>query len=352
MRVEQLETPALILDLDLFEKNLAVMKELISGTGMVMRPHYKTTKCPWIAHRQIEDGAKGITCAKLSEAEDLVTAGIEDVLIANQIVDPSKLDKAAYLAGCCYLTVCVDAADNVMALENAAAHGNTVIHCLVEYRVGNRCGVYTPQEAYRLAAQIEACPHLTFDGIQAYAGHLSHETDYDVRKTESHKYEALIREVKQYIEERGITVKEVSGSSTGTVEFRGPDTVFTEVQAGSYVFMDTAYGALGLKFENALFVTTTVVSVQDKQIITDAGRKSMGLDQTPAAFVDFPGVPVKTTEEHTAIPVEGSKFKLGDKLLMLPGHCCTTINIHDQLYLVRNGKVVDRIPVSGRGKSW
>ena len=125
MKIEQLETPALILDLDLFEKNLATMKEIISGTGMVMRPHYKTTKCPWIAHRQIEEGAKGITCAKISEAEDLVAAGIEDVLIANQIVDPSKLDRAAHLAGCCYLTVCVDNAENIKALENAAAHQNT-----------------------------------------------------------------------------------------------------------------------------------------------------------------------------------------------------------------------------------
>lgn len=351
MLTEKLETPALILDLDIFEENLAIMKEMTAGTGVRMRPHYKTTKCPWIAHRQIEDGAKGITCAKLGEAEDLISAGIEDVLIANEIVEQSKIDRVAYLAGCCRLSICVDDMENIHALEEAAANYGTVIHCLVEYRVGNRCGVYTPKEAYELAKEVEKCPHLTFDGLQAYAGHLSHELDYEVRKTESDKYEEMLKGVKKYIEERGIQVREVSGTSTGTVEFRGKDTVFTEIQAGSYVFMDTAYGALGLRFKNSLFVLTTVLSVQDKQVVTDAGRKSIGLDQTPAAFVDFEGVPIKTTEEHSQIPVENSGLKLGDKLLMLPGHCCTTINIHDNLYLVRNDKVVDRIPVSGRGKS-
>lgn len=351
MKVEQLETPALILNLDIFEKNLATMKEMIKGTGMKMRPHYKTTKCPWIAHRQIEDGAKGITCAKLGEAEDLISAGIKDVLIANQIVEQSKLDRVAYLAGCCHLTICVDSIENIHALNKAAGQYGTIIHCLVEYRVGNRCGVYTKEEAYELAAEIEKCDNLTFDGLQAYAGHLSHEQNYEVRKIESEKFEILLSDVKNYIENRGIPVREVSGTSTGTVEFRGKDTVFTEVQAGSYVFMDTAYGELGLEFQNSLFVLTTVLSVQEKQVVTDAGRKSIGLDQTPASFVDFKDYPIKTTEEHSQIPIENSNLKTGDKLLMIPGHCCTTINIHEQLYLARNGEIVDRIPISGRGKS-
>lgn len=353
MNVQQLETPALILDLDAFEENFRIMKRFTDANGIRLRPHYKSHKSTWIAHEQIAAGAKGITCATLSEAEDLARAGIEDILIANQAPQRSKISRIAYLAGCCRLTVCVDNAENIDALEAAAAFENATIHVLIEYDVGmKRCGVLEPEEFIRLAKRIDACPHLVFEGIQAYAGHLSHEADFEKRKRDSEWVEQRLRELIGRTEAAGLRVKEVSGTSTGTVEFRNADSVYTEMQAGSYIFMDKAYSLLNLQFRNALFLLTQVISVVGRErIVTCGGMKSISVDQTTPAFEDFPDIPVKLSEEHSTIPHVPDGVKVGDRLRMIPGHCCTTMNLHNHLYLVRGDKVVDRREIVSRGKS-
>ena len=352
MRLECIETPALVLDLDVFEMNMAMMKRFTEEGGWALRPHYKSHKSTAIAHLQIKAGAKGITCAKLAEAEDLVRAGIEDVLIANQIVEPVKVARAAYLAGCCKLTVCVDKADNIDALQRAAAEQNTTIYCLVEYEIGmNRCGVDTEEDFCALAHQINRCSNLVFEGIQAYAGHLSHEADYEKRKIESEKVELRLGSLIKAAKLDGLEIREVSGASTGTVEFRGKDTVYTEIQAGSYIFMDAAYNTLHLKFENALFVLASIISTNNRMIVSDAGLKCIAVDQKPPVFQDYPHLSLKVSEEHSSIPAPGITAAVGDRVLIIPGHCCTTVNLHDFYYLVRSNTVVDRIPVTSRGKS-
>ena len=351
MRIEQLETPALILDMDIAERNMKMMKEYMDSTGLALRPHYKSSKCVYIAQMQIRNGAKGITCAKLSEAEDLILSGIDDILIANQVVEPSKIARIAYLSGCCRLTVCVDREENVRQLQAAAALQNTTIYVFVEYDVFlRRCGVDTPEEFLKLAKLVQSCDNLVFDGIQAYAGHLSHEEDYDVRKEQSARVEKRVAELKQYVEENNIKVNEVSGTSTGTIEFHPKNTVFTEAQVGSYIYMDTGYHALDLKFQSSLFVLTQVVS-QNEFIVTDAGTKAISVDQHPPIFPDYPERKVKLSEEHGRILSEGIDIKIGDKLLMIPSHSCTTMNLYNYMYLVRKGKIVDRVHVDGRGKS-
>ncbi|SHJ56032.1 DSD1 family PLP-dependent enzyme [Hespellia stercorisuis] len=352
MLVSQVETPALIVDLDSLEENLCLFKEQAEKTGIAMRPHFKSNKCPAIVHKQIEYGAKGITCSKVEEAEDLIDCGIKDVLIANQIVDKGKIASVATLAGRCHLGVCVDNAKNIDDLEAAAAVQDNIIYCLVEFEIGmNRCGVTTKEELYDLAAKITAYPHLRFEGIQAYAGHLSHEEDFEKRQSASDEVEKKLTEAKEYVESKGIKVKEVSGSSTGTVFFRPKGSVYTELQAGSYVFMDVAYGKLKLPFKHSLFVLSTVISTENNKIIVDAGRKSAASDQALPIFLEYPDIPAKVSEEHTAIPKENRDVLVGDRLHLIPGHCCTTVNIHDSLYLVRKGEIVDRVAISSRGKS-
>ncbi|MEA5038451.1 MAG: DSD1 family PLP-dependent enzyme [Clostridiaceae bacterium] len=351
MHVEQLETPALLVDLDALERNQRRMMQLLAPLGIALRPHYKSHKCTAIAHMQIAAGAKGITCAKLSEAEDLILSGIEDVLIANQLTEPSILSRAAYLAGCCRLSVCVDRMENIEQLEKAAACAGSVIHCLVEYEVGmNRCGVSTPEAAVMLAKRILRSPHLEFMGIQAYAGQLSHEVNQEVRAAEAAQIEERLRVLLLALEKEGIRTPEVSGASTGTAELRKAGTVYTEVQAGSYLFMDEAYKKLKLGFENALFMLSTVVSSDEGKMICDAGLKSFGVDQGNPVFEDYPDVPAEMSEEHCAIYCANDAFP-GQKRRLIPGHCCTTVNLHDMLYFVRGDKVVDRVPVTSRGKS-
>ena len=194
MKIHQPETPALILEKHVFEENLRTMKALLSETTMSLRPHYKSHKCPTIAKLQIADGAKGMICAKLSEAEDLADCGIADILIGNQIVQPEKLCRLAALAKRCRLTVCVDDAQNVLDLEKHMAAADAALFCLVEYEIGmGRFGVETHEEVIALAKLIEQQPHLRFEGVQAYAGNLSHEPSLAVRQASTDQIEADLR---------------------------------------------------------------------------------------------------------------------------------------------------------------
>lgn len=352
MLESKIETPALILDMDAFEANRKRMSAFVEKLPLKLRPHYKSHKTTAIAHMQIQDGAKGICCAKVGEAEDLVAAGIEDVLIANQITDHRKIAKVASVADCCYLTVCVDDAENIAALSAAAALQGSVIHCLVEYDIGQkRCGVETWDEVYELASLVRRMPGLEFEGIEAYAGHIAHYVDREERKACTDKIEQDLYGLKKYLEERHIPVKEVSGVSTGTSFFRTADSVYTEIQPGSYIFMDAAYGELNLGLDNALFVLATVLAVKDRRIVTDVGLKSVSTDQRPPVYLEYPGVAVDLSEEHSVLHDCEVKHGVADRLHLIPSHCCTTVNLHEYIYLVRGGKVEDRVPVTSRGKS-
>ncbi|MBE5785437.1 MAG: DSD1 family PLP-dependent enzyme [Clostridiales bacterium] len=351
MRVSQIETPALIVDLDVMEQNMARMAEILKPLGAALRPHYKSNKCTAIVKMQLERGAKGITCAKLGEAEDLIRAGVEDVLIANQIIDPHKIARVAYLAKCCRLAVCVDTEENILALSRAAEFAGSNIHCLVEYDIGmRRCGVTTKEEALALAKAVIAAPGLSFMGIQAYAGNLAHEYDDKARTDGSDAVEADLRALKAFFEENGVMIPEISGVSTGTVEKRREGTVYTEVQAGSYIFMDAAYREVGAGFSHSLFMLSSVVSADEDHFVVDAGMKSLGVDQGPPLLLEYQAAEVSMSEEHTTFRTPNSA-SVGDKLKLIPGHCCTTVNLSDMLYFVRDDKVVDCVPVTSRGKA-
>jgi len=351
MRVEQLETPALVVDLDAMEGNIRAMGRLLEGTGIALRPHYKSHKCQALAWRQIEAGAKGITCAKLGEAEDLAEAGIGDILIANQVVDGAKIARLAFLAGRCRLTVCVDDPENVKNLSRAAVQAGAALHCLVEYDVGmKRCGARTEEEVFQLAKAVEGAPGLAFDGIQAYAGNLSHEEDREARRRGAEAVERKLRSLLDYLKARGVEVREVSGVSTGTAEFKRGG-VYTEIQAGSYLLMDAAYARLDPGFQHALFLYATVVSTAGGRVVTDAGMKSCAVDQGPPVYERYPGAEVSMSEEHAAFWGDPERpCKAGDRLRAIPGHGCTTVNLHDRIYLMRGGEIAGCLPVTSRGK--
>jgi 3-hydroxy-D-aspartate aldolase len=353
MNINEIETPALILDKDLFLTNINTMEKLLADTSMKLRPHYKTHRCPQIAQLQIMRGAEGITCSKLGEALDLADAGIANILIANQIVQKSKIKTLAKLASRCYLTVCVDNEDNLRELSAAAKEAQSTIHCLVEFEVGmKRCGVETYEEAHKLAALSDSLPNLKFDGIQAYAGHMAHETDLDKRTEETSRIETLITGLKRYLTDRGLAVREVGGGSTGTVELKKKDSVYTDIQAGSYIFMDSAYRKLNLSFKNSLYVFSTVISTKKSCVVTDIGVKSLGMDQGNPIPLGVPdNAEISFSEEHSAIYFENHAYKINDKIRYIPGHCCTTVNMFDKIHVISGDEVIDIWPVASRGKS-
>jgi 3-hydroxy-D-aspartate aldolase len=350
---EQIETPALTIELDALERNIKAMADYIKGKNAVLRPHYKTFKCPTIAHMQIAAGARGICCAKLGEAETLVEAGIKDVLIANQIVDPVKVNRLAGLArGGCRISVAADNEENIKDLSRAAVKHGSTINVLVEVDVGmGRCGINRPEEALRLASLVGGSKGLVFGGIQAYEGHIIHDRDIEVRRRGVREMVAKVGGIKDHLEKNGIQVKDISGGGTGTYNITGENTIWTEIQAGSYVFMDTVYNEVGLAFENALFVLSMVIHKRPGVAVTDAGQKVCTLDQGLPRVRGREHLTVKLHEEHGLIADEKDELAYLQKIEYVPSHCCTTVNLHDRYYCVRNGLLEGTWPITARGKS-
>lgn len=355
MRIGNLPTPALVVDEAVLESNIKQMSLILSGASAKLRPHYKSHKCAAIAHRQIASGAIGMTCAKLSEAEDLAFSGIEDILIANQIAEPEKIFRAALLAGKCRLTVCIDNADNAAAFSKAATAVGSVVHCLVEYDIGmRRCGLRNAGDYLSVVQSIYALPNLEYLGIQAYAGYASHTISSEEREEMTASNERKISSLIAFLNENGIAVQTVSGGSTGTAAIKASHGLYTELQAGSYLFMDSTYGPLNLPFQNSLFVLSTVISVQDDAIILDAGVKSLGTDQNPPVLMHN-GARVNgrcvLNEEHLKLYDASAPLSIGEKVFIIPGHCCSTVNLYDRMYLFSGDRITDRLEITARGKS-
>jgi D-serine deaminase-like pyridoxal phosphate-dependent protein len=338
------------------EANLERMADFFRHRQAKLRPHAKTHKSPLIARKQLDLGALGITCAKLGEAEVMAEAGIRDLLIANQIVGSAKISRLIELAEDAQVMVAADDPDNVRALSRAASAGGVKIRVLVEVDLGmGRCGVQPGQPALTLAQDIERCPGLTFAGLMGYEGHLVFLSSLQERTQRCQEAMGLLLETKELIERSGLPVENLSGGGTGTYAITGRIPGITEVQAGSYLFLDTKYrGIEGLDdFYCALTVLTTVISHPEKgRVIVDAGRKAVSQDFGLPEVKDSPGAKLTSlAEEHGIIHLEepNERIAVGDKIELIVSHCCTTINLHDRYFAMRNGCLEAVWPIAARG---
>ena len=347
-----LETPALLIDLNAIDNNIRTMQRFLEGKNAKLRPHFKTVKITSLTKMQIQSGAKGATCAKLGEAEALIDAGIGDVLIANQIVWQSKMQRLAQLCARARVCVAVDSEQNARDLSEACKKAGTTLHCLVEIDSGaHRCGVRSIKEGVALAALIHSLDNLVFEGIQAYDAHIMLKEDEAVRREGTSESLAIVRAFRDALLESGLPVHEISGGGTGTYAYTGDNDVFTELQAGSYLYMDARYKKLGLPFEHAQYVLATVMSKHPGVAFTDAGLKVFGMDNGNPVPVGYEDYAIKLNEEHCRIEDPNDEFHVGQQIAFIPGHCCTTVNLYDRAYGVRDG-VVERIfTVDGRGRS-
>lgn len=356
MPKEEIDTPALVIDLDIMEANIAKMASYFAGRKSNIRPHFKTHKCPNIAHKQLQAGAAGITCAKVEEAEALVNGGVlRNILIANQIVAKPKIAKLMGLNRHAEVMVCVDDPQNVADLSDAAQVFGVELGVLVEVNVGmNRCGVDTATEALELAKKVERAKGLKFMGLQGYEGHVVMVPDFDERKAAVHRDMQRLLDAREMIEKAGLRVSVVDGAGTGTYNITGEIPGVDEIQAGSYLFVDANYLKVLKDFQPSLTVLTTVMRrPYNGRAVTDSGMKAVSNDQAMPQPLDLEGVKVKRlAEEHALLELENPRrdLKLGDKIDLIPGHVCTTVNLHDRYYGVRNGKVEVIWPVTGRGK--
>jgi len=360
--LEALDTPSLILDLDAFERNLRRLNDSLAGRGLAVRPHAKSHKCPQIALRQIALGAVGVCCQKVSEAEAMVQGGVPDVLIANEVVGPAKVQRLAALARQARVAVCADDAGNVAALDEAARAFGVRLDVLVEVNVGaNRCGVEAGTPAVVLARQIVRCAHLRFAGLQAYQGAAQHLRKVDERRAAIEAAVAKIKITTALLEAAGIPCEKVTGAGTGTYLFEAASGVYNEIQPGSYIFMDVDYAKndwteSGIpRFEHSLFVWTTVMSRPSaERAIVDAGLKASSVDSGMPRVAANDGVEyVKASDEHGVLELNGARgYAVGDKLKLIPGHCDPTVNLYDYYACIRAGRVEAVWPITARGAVW
>ena len=366
MPLGDVDTPALLIDLDAFERNLQTMAAAVAKAGVRLRPHAKTHKSPVIGLKQMALGAVGLCCQKVSEAEAMVEGGIPDVYVSNEVVGARKLDRLAAMAHQARVMVAVDNEQAIEALGQAARKAGVTIRTLVEIDVGaGRCGVPPGAPAVAMAARVAREQGLAFAGLQSYQGRAQHVRSLEERK-------ALIGQAIEWtgatvalLRQSGLDCEVVGGAGTGTFEIEAASGVYNELQAGSYVFMDADY-ARNLKadggrfdtFENALFVYATVMStpVADRAVI-DAGLKAFTFESGMPEVRGLAGALYeRPSDEHGGLNLVAcnERPRLGDKILLVPPHCDPTVNLHDWYIGVRGmggdkARVESIWPVAARG---
>jgi len=345
-----LSTPALVVDLDEFESNVAAMTVLLRGTGKTVRPHVKTHRTPELARRQLGESAVGITCATVGEAEAMVEAGIEDVLIANEVVEPRKIARLAALARRSRIAVAVDDQEPVAAISQEAARIGVTIGVLIDVDVLlHRCGVASAADAVALARVIERLPSLRLRGIMGYEGRLR-LGDHDRAGRIARAYAAM-EEVVAALRTAGFAVDVVSGAGTSTLREALADPTITEIQAGVYALMEPELLNLDLPFRCAVTIRGTVISRHPGRIVLDIGRRVVGMEYGPPLPVGFAATDIAISDEHARITMADPLPALGTQLDMLPGQIRTTFNLHDEVWVSRGGQLIDRWPISARGSS-
>src|SRR5262247_1480962 len=346
MTRDEIATPALLLDLDRFERNLARMADHVRRHGKALRPHAKTHRCPEIARRQVAAGALGVACAKLGEAEVMAAAGVRGLLITTEVVPPTSIRRLMKLIGEAPDTMLVvDHPDNVRALGRTAAEAGVTLNVLVDVHVGaRRTGVapgplVTEQRGLRLR------------GLQGYAGQCAHVVGWTARGEASRNAMAPLMETRTQFEKAGLPVEIVAGGSTGTYDIDVELPGLTELQSGSYCVMDVDYRRIGGRagdaltdFEMALTVVATVVSVPtaDRGIV-DAGLKAFSTDKPfPPEAVERPGLSYEFAgDEHGRLVIidRDRPVRLGERIEFFPPHCDPTFNLYDRIHAVRGREV-------------
>lgn len=352
------DTPALVVDLQALEHNLEAMKTALRGSGVRLRAHAKTHKCPEIARLQVKAGAIGICVQKVSEAEIMVEAGLRDVFVSNQVVGAQKVKRLVQLGRRARVAACVDDPRNVAELSAAADAAGIVIDVLVEVNVGqDRCGVAPGEPALQLVQAVKSARFLRFAGLHAYHGSAQHLRSVAERRAAIEQAAAKARRTKELLASYHIGCETVTGGGTGTFLFEAASDIFNEVQAGSYVFMDADYGRNAWDgfpgFRQSLFVLTTVMSAAiPGRFVVDAGLKAVATDSGMPLVHRRSGLEyVKASDEHGVINVADMREapKLGEKLQLVPGHCDPTVNLHDWIVGVRGDQVEALWPVAARG---
>jgi D-serine deaminase-like pyridoxal phosphate-dependent protein len=360
MHHQDIDTPALLIDLDRMQSNISSMTTFANEQGVHLRPHTKTHKCPEIAKMQLEAGAVGITCAKISEAEVMASAGLDDILIANEIIGEPKFKRLFELARKVKLCVAVDSVLGAESLNAALERTDQKLDVVVEINSGqNRCGVL-PEEALGLARAVVERRHLNLRGLMTHGGHAyGGSTEQNIRRIGIEEGLVMV-ETAQVLRDNDIPVETVSVGSSPTARYCGSVDGVTEIRPGTYIFNDLTQTTLFAADLNdcALTVLTTVTSCPaPNRVVVDAGKKALTSDPYGRkgggggfGFIKDRDIHInRLSEEHGVIDTD-SRFEIGEKVQIIPNHVCVVVNMFDQMYGIRNGEVETIFKVEGRGR--
>lgn len=365
MRVIDIETPAVLVDLPRLRRNIDGMASVAQDAGVALRPHTKTHKLPGIAHWQVEAGAVGITVAKVSEAEVMAAGGLKDIFIANEIVTPPKISRLAALARLAEMSVGVDSREGAGALSQGAVAEGVRLNVLIELNVGlNRAGVLPGLPVLELAQHIRTLPGLHLEGIFTHGGHAYNATTFEERDAVGHAEGQALVDSARLLSEHGFPLERVSVGSTPTARSAASVPGVTEVRPGNYVFYDAMQVGLGVATwdDCALRVAATVISRPDAhRAVIDAGSKILGSERGSnlsqvrghGHVVEYPdGLLARLSEEHGVITFEepADAPRIGERVTVIPGHACPVVNLVNQVYLIDGERVLATWPVLGRGK--
>jgi D-serine deaminase-like pyridoxal phosphate-dependent protein len=359
-----LPTPSLVVEADALEDNIAKMSSYVKRQGRAFRPHAKTHKCPEIALSLIRAGATGACAAKISEAEALAAGGVTGLLLTSAMIGPHRIERAVRLARTRPETIfSVDNPQNAEDLNAAARAARLRLNVAVDLLVGRRTGIQPGQPALALAQHIATLPGLKLAGLQAYAGHASHTNGFEKRKSVSEEVMGQAVETRRLMEKSGIECRLLTGGSTGTYNIDSHIDGVTEIQPGSFVFMDTDYNRIGGQdgpvysdFRNSLFVIATVISKpSDSVAIVDAGFKAMATDRSFAPQLrNLADVPYGWAgDEHGSLNLSkaAASVKLGDRVEIVVPHCDPTVNLYDHMFVLRGDQVEAVWKIAARGKT-
>ncbi|MHB8375585.1 MAG: alanine racemase [Dehalococcoidia bacterium] len=356
MKLHEIPTPALVVDVAAMERNIGRMAAFYAGGPCLLRPHFKAHKTPEIARRQLAAGScMGLTCATVGEAEVVAAERLTgDILIANEVVGPGKAGRVARLAAAgADVKVAVDSEHGLADLAGAARAAGVEVGVLVDVGVGlPRCGIAPGEPAVALARRVDATDGVRLCGVMGYEGHVVGIEDRGERTSRATKAIDRLLDTARMMRDAGLRCEIVSAGGTGTYDITGRMAGVTEIQAGSYVLMDTAYAKLGIPFEQAFSVLGTVLSrPRPEQCASDNGHKACSMDHGNPAVKGIDGARVLfLSDEHAtiALPPECT-LEVGDRIELWPSHIDPTINLHDVLYAVEGDEVVGVWPIAARG---
>ncbi len=361
MDYQKLDTPALLVDLDRLEANIRGMSSFAKNKGVDLRPHTKTHKCPTIARRQLEAGAVGITCAKIGEAEVMAAAGLNEILIANEIIGEQKFKRLLALARKVKLCVAVDSVFGASSLNAALAEADQTLDVVIEINSGqNRCGVLPGDPALELAKEIAQFPQVRLRGLMTHGGHSYHGASKEEIEEIGTQEGAVMVKTAEFLRQNGIEVETVSVGSTPTARSCGSVKGVTEIRPGTYAFNDLTQTTLfaATVEECALSVLATVTSrPAPDRVVVDAGKKALtsdpfgrsGADGGYGLILDRETHIARLSEEHGVIDTD-APFEIGEKVRIIPNHVCVVVNMFDEMYGIRDGVVERTFEIAGRGK--